>query len=79
MSGPAGEATKLQRLRAVIEQGRRSGISDRTANQILAEARAHSTPTRTMPMNGIVAPRRARTYLLPKAERVRLWLKSPSI
>lgn len=30
----------LERLQAAVEQGRRSGISDRTADEILAEAKA---------------------------------------
>jgi antitoxin ParD1/3/4 len=30
----------LERLQAAVEQGRRNGISDRTAEEILAEAKA---------------------------------------
>lgn len=37
-------AAKRARLRAAIEQGRRSGMSDRTADQILAEAKAATRP-----------------------------------
>lgn len=34
------ERAKLKRLQAAIELGRRSGVSERTAGEILAEAKA---------------------------------------
>ncbi|HMR34591.1 MAG TPA: hypothetical protein PKA13_24250 [Geminicoccaceae bacterium] len=52
-------AAKLERLRAAIGRGRRSGISDRAADEILAEARAaaRSTMDSAREREGGAAPR----------------------
>lgn len=36
----SGERTKLKQLQAAIERGRRSGIGDRSADEIRAKAKA---------------------------------------